>query len=70
MKALTPRQQQILDFIKSHAMANGMPPTRQEITDHCGFASPNAAQEHLVALGKKGYISMQTGKARSIKVLV
>lgn len=69
MIRLTGCQAHILEFIKSFQAAQGMPPTRQEIADHCGYSSPNAAQEHLVALAKKGYISMQTGKARSIKVL-
>lgn len=69
MKNLTPRQDQILAFIKQSITDNGMPPTRAEIAEHCGFASWNAAQCHLEAMQKKGYIVLGSGKSRSIKVV-
>ena len=47
---LTPRQQEILDFIRSTLELLGAPPTRAEICNAFGFASPNAAEEHLKAL--------------------
>jgi repressor LexA len=68
MKALTPRQQQILDMIASYIERRGFPPTRAEICEALGFKSPNAAEEHLKALVKKGAISMVPGASRSIKL--
>ena len=41
---LTPRQQEVLDAIKTMIEQNGWPPTRVELAKHFGFASPNAAQ--------------------------
>ena len=68
MKALTPRQQQILDMIASYIEKRGFPPTRAEICEALGFKSPNAAEEHLKALVKKGAISMVPGASRSIRL--
>ena len=68
MKALTSRQQQILDMIASYIEKRGFPPTRAEICEALGFKSPNAAEEHLKALVKKGAISMVPGASRSIKL--
>ena len=39
---LTPRQQEVLDAIKTMIEQNGWPPTRVELAKHFGFASPNA----------------------------
>ena len=47
---LTPRQQEILDFIRSTLEVLGAPPTRMEISHAFGFASANAAEDHLKAL--------------------
>ncbi|MDP2793928.1 MAG: hypothetical protein Q8O25_07620 [Sulfurisoma sp.] len=53
-EVLTPRQREILDFIRNHLAESGAPPTRLEICAAFGFASPNAAEDHLRALVKKG----------------
>ena len=66
---LTPRQQEILDFIKSSLEVLGAPPTRAEISHAFGFASPNAAEEHLKALAKKGAIHIEPGSARGIRLV-
>lgn len=63
---LTPRQQQILDFIEQSMSSDGLPPTRAEIVAHFGFASPNAAQCHLRALAQRGAIELHPGRARGI----
>ena len=68
MKALTSRQQQILGMIASYIEKRGFPPTRAEICEALGFKSPNAAEEHLKALVKKGAISMVPGASRGIKL--
>jgi len=67
--ALTPRQQQILDLIKQHIDDTGYPPTRAEIANELGFKSPNAAEEHLRALARKGVIEMISGTSRGIRLL-
>ncbi len=66
---LTPRQQEILDFIKSTVEVLGAPPTRAEIASAFGFASPNAAEDHLKALAKKGAINLEPGSARGIRLV-
>lgn len=67
---LTLRQQEIFDFVKHHIESMGMPPTRVEIAREIGFKSPNAAEEHLKALVRKGYIEMISGTSRGIRILV
>ena len=69
MVKLTPRQQEILDFIKSTVEMLGAPPTREEIASAFGFASPNAAEDHLRALAKKGVIHLEPGSARGIRLV-
>lgn len=66
---LTPRQQEILDFIKNTLEMLGAPPTRMEIALAFGFASPNAAEDHLKALAKKGAIVLEPGSARGIRLV-
>ena len=68
MKTLTNRQKQILEMISHFIEESGFPPTRIEICKALGFKSPNAAEEHLKALEKKGAISMVPGASRSIKL--
>ena len=68
LKPLTSRQQQIFDLIKENIADTGMPPTRAEIAKFFGFKSANAAEEHLKALAKKGYIEMLPGTSRGIRL--
>lgn len=68
MKPLTSRQEQIFDLIKEKIADTGMPPTRAEIATFFGFKSANAAEEHLKALAKKGYIEMLPGTSRGIRL--
>ena len=69
MFKLTPRQQEILDFIRNTLEVLGAPPTRAEISHAFGFASPNAAEDHLKALAKKGAIVLEPGSARGIRLV-
>ncbi|MCB1672125.1 MAG: transcriptional repressor LexA [Gammaproteobacteria bacterium] len=68
MIKLTSRQEQILDFIKTYLQETGFPPTRSEIAEQMGFKSPNAAEEHLRALARKGAIEMLPGTSRGIRL--
>ncbi len=69
MSDLTPRQNEILKLIRKHIEQNGVPPTRQEICEHFGFSSPNAAEQHLRAIAAKGYIEMMPGASRGIRLV-
>ena len=68
MRPLTTRQSQIFELIKEKISDTGMPPTRAEIADYFGFKSANAAEEHLKAISKKGYIEMLPGTSRGIRL--
>ncbi|MDH3642631.1 MAG: transcriptional repressor LexA [Gammaproteobacteria bacterium] len=68
MNTLTPRQAQVLDLIKQHISDTGYPPTRADIAQELGFKSPNAAEEHLKALARKGAIEMIPGTSRGIRL--
>ena len=65
---LTTRQQEILDFIKQSVENDHITPTRAEIATAFGFASPNAAEEHLRALARKGAITLEPGSSRGIRL--
>ncbi len=69
MDKLTPRQKEILDFIKDTLEVLGAPPTRAEIAQAFGFASPNAAEDHLKALARKGAVVLEPGSARGIRLV-
>ena len=66
MKNLTKRQQEILNLIKNHILDLGFPPTRADIAKTLGFKSPNAAEQHLRAIEKKGFIKILSGASRGI----
>ena len=68
MPKRTPPQAEILTFIKRCLEDNGYPPTRAEIAQELGFKSPNAAEEHLKALARKGAIEMTPGASRGIRI--
>ncbi|WP_043316495.1 transcriptional repressor LexA [Microbulbifer sp. HZ11] len=68
MTNLTARQAQVLELIKSYLDDTGYPPTRAEIAQELGFRSPNAAEEHLKALARKGAIEMIAGASRGIRI--
>jgi len=68
MTILTKRQSEILNLIQSHLVEFGSPPTRAEIANIMGFKSPNAAEDHLRALAKKGVIELIPGTSRGIRL--
>jgi repressor LexA len=68
MQDLTARQSQVLDLIRRHIQDTGYPPTRADIAAELGFRSPNAAEEHLKALARKGAIEMVPGTSRGIRL--
>ena len=68
MEKLTVRQVEVLDLIRTHIADTGYPPTRADIASELGFRSPNAAEEHLKALARKGAIEMIPGTSRGIRL--
>ena len=68
MQNLTARQAQVLGIIRAHIQDTGYPPTRADIAQELGFKSPNAAEEHLKALARKGAIEMIPGTSRGIRL--
>ena len=68
MLKLTARQEEILAYVKEYMQETGYPPTRSEIACKMGFKSPNAAEEHLRALARKGAIEVLPGTSRGIKL--
>ncbi|MCF7790095.1 MAG: transcriptional repressor LexA [Prosthecobacter sp.] len=68
--ALTSRQAEVYDFLESFLNEQGCAPILQEICDRFGFHSPNAANQHLKALAKKGFVRLSTNSPRSIQLLV
>ena len=65
---LTARQGQVLALIQKAIARTGAPPTRAEIAAELGFASANAAEDHLRALAKKGVIELVSGTSRGIRL--
>jgi repressor LexA len=63
---LTPRQQQILSFIRECAEEKGGVPSLREIMERFGFTSTATVASHLDLLEKKGAISRQPGRSRNI----
>ncbi len=65
---LTPRQQEIFDFIRDEIQATGMPPTMREIGQAFNIRSTNGVREVLGVLEKKGYIHRKPYLSRGIEL--
>ena len=65
---LTPRQQQILDFIEHRTNELGYPPSVREIGEAVGLASPSTVHSHLANLQRLGYLRRDPTKPRAIEV--
>lgn len=68
MREITERQKEVLTFIANFTEENVYPPTVREIGEHFGI-SLRAVQDHIAALQKKGYLSTEQKRSRSIKVI-
>ncbi len=68
MKAITQRQLQVLDHIKSYVAEHKYPPTMREISEHFGI-SVKGAYDHVKALERKGFIHLNNHRSRTIEVL-
>lgn len=68
MEKLTKRQAEVLEFLKGWIEEHGYPPTRTEMAQALGFRSPNASEDHLKVLARKGAIEMIAGTSRGIRI--
>lgn len=65
-KALTKRQQAVLDCIEEFISEKGYGPTVRELCDRMHLSSPSTVHVHLHALEEKGLIHRDPLKSRSI----
>ena len=65
MKEKTKRQSEILDFIATEIISNGLPPTLKEIGDRFSM-TPEGAYYAVHALEKKGCLTISKDRKRSI----
>jgi repressor LexA len=69
MREATPRQAQVLRFIRKFAARRGYPPTYAEIAEGLAFRSQNAAREHVRLLALKELLVVEPGRARGLRVV-
>lgn len=65
---LTPRQVQIMDFLKSAIASNGYPPSLREVGLAVGL-TPGSVHTQLRTLETKGYIVRDPGRPRALTIL-
>jgi repressor LexA len=66
---LTKRQGEVLEVIARHLDEVGYPPTIRELGDALGISSTNGVNDHLKALERKGYLTREDGKSRTMRPL-
>ncbi len=64
----TPKQQEILDFIKGFILDRGYPPSIREICEGVNLKSTSSVFVHLEGLEKKGYIKRDSSKTRAVEI--
>ena len=64
---LTKRQGTVLEVIAQHIEEVGYPPTIRELGDALGIRSTNGVNDHLKALEKKGYLTREDAKSRTMR---
>jgi len=68
MKEPTERQKEVLDFIAEYISSHAYPPTIREVADFFSI-SVKGANDHLVALKKKGLLKQGDKKSRTLKLV-
>jgi repressor LexA len=69
MKEMTPRQREILEFVRTFSAKHGVPPAVREIAERFGFTA-RAAFDHLRALERKGMLERRVTAKRASRTLV
>lgn len=65
---ITPKQQEILEYIKTEILKKGYPPTVREICETVNLKSTSSVHSHLETLEKNGYIRRDPTKPRAIEI--
>jgi repressor LexA len=65
---LTPRQQEIWDFLVRYVDEHGYPPTVREIGEAVGLASPSTVHAHLANLERAGLLRRDPTKPRALEL--
>ena len=68
MSDLSPKQQQILDFIHDFKEERGYPPTVRDIVSGCGISSTSVVDYNLKILERRGYFRRHSGISRGIEL--
>ena len=66
--SLTPKQKQVLDFVKKYSNKHEFAPSLKEIGKHLGVHSPATVHQHLTALQSKGFLEREKSQPRSITI--
>ncbi|NOY90265.1 MAG: transcriptional repressor LexA [Deltaproteobacteria bacterium] len=69
VQKLTDRQRVVLEFIHHSMDEFGYPPTLREIGGHLGIRSTNGVNDHLRALERKGYLTRECMKSRTLRLV-
>ncbi|MCC8106757.1 MAG: transcriptional repressor LexA [Clostridiales bacterium] len=67
--SITPKQQEILEYIKEQILERGFPPAVREICQAVHLKSTSSVHSHLESLEKNGYIRRDPTKPRAIEIL-
>lgn len=66
---LTPKQEEILEYIKETILKKGYPPAVREICEAVHLKSTSSVHSHLETLENKGYIRRDPTKPRTIEII-
>ncbi len=66
---ITPKQREILEFIKSEILNKGYPPSVRDICEAVNLKSTSSVHSHLNTLERNGYIRRDPTKPRAIEIL-
>ena len=69
MKALSSKQQSIVDYIRRFLVDRGYPPSIRDIVDGCGISSTSVVDYNLKILDERGYIRRHAEVSRGIELL-
>src|SRR5436190_3495522 len=69
MDEVTGIQRRVFDFVRDKLVAGRPAPTPREIAAAFGWSSKRAAECHIEALIRKGWLASEPGKARSLRLV-
>jgi len=69
LKALSVKQQRIIDFIRHFWTDTGYPPTVRDIVSGCSVSSTSVVDYNLDILEREGYIRRHSGVSRGIELI-